>query len=63
MKYISKKLMDPDFSLSELNYSFFLFSYPLVMPENYPQEVLMKIVEVVFFLEIGLFSEKKNIFV
>ena len=54
-----KKLRNPEFSLSELNYSFLLFSYPLVMPENYPREVLMKIVEVVIFLEIFDFFQKK----
>ena len=57
-----KKLRNPEFSLSELNYSFLLFSYPLVMLENYPRKVLMKIEEVVIFLEIFDFFQKKKRF-
>jgi hypothetical protein len=53
------KLRNPGFSLSEIICSFLLFSYPLVMLENYPRKVLMKIEEVVIFLEIFDFFKKK----
>ena len=54
-----KKLRSPEFSFSEFHNSFLLFSYPLVMPKNYPRVILMKIVEVVIFLPNFDFFQKK----
>ena len=54
-----KKLRIPEFSLSELNYSFLLISYPLAILENYPKIDLMKIKELVIYLEILDFFQKK----
>ena len=53
------KLRSPEFSFFELNHSFLLFLHTLVMPKNYPQAIFMKIVEVVIYLEILDFFQKK----
>ena len=54
-----KKLRSPEISFSNFLYSFLVFSYPLVMPKNYPQVIFVKIVEVVIFLQNFDFFQKK----